>query len=892
MNKNNDAFSYQIGGSLNSHSSSYVEREADHEFAEALKQGQFCYVLNSRQMGKSSLRVRAMSRLQAEGTVCIFVDLTGIGTQNLTAEKWYAGIVLSLVHDCQLEFNWRDWWREKRDLLSPVQRLGLFIEGILLTRISANIVIFVDEIDRVLSQDFSLDDFFALIHSCYQKRQANANYHRLTFALLGVAAPKDLIRNKIQSPFETGRSIRLEGFTLKEASGLTLGLSNVVNPQQTLAEILDWTGGQPFLTQKICKLVAETENKSQANFLAKIIDRYIVKDWEIQDEPEHLRTIRDRLCYRDSSKTIRLLGLYQDILQKKNISFTNDAAQIDLRLSGLVVEKKGFLKVSNPIYAQIFDQTWCDTQLAQLRPYARTITAWINSQSCDDNHLLCGKELQNALTWSLGKSLADIDYQFLVASQEIAKQHAKDTLIVVESASKLLAAARKEAGQKVIKQCLNRQWLVKIGLGITGFVLLLRCTGILQTWEWNLLDSFFRWQISNTIEPRIVVVTIDERDLKTLRQFPISDRILAKAIKRIEQHRPKAIALDIYRDFSVPSKSQDLEQLLNSTSNLYVVEKVIGESILPPSNIDRNQVGFADQVVDSDGTIRRALLSIDGKDNQSRYSLGTKLALHYLQDRQIKFKPLSHDRYQLGKAIFHRFTANSGGYVGADAGGYQTLLNYWGTESNFRQYSLTEVLNDQLTTENIRDHLVFIGSTAESIDHTFSTPYSQNWFHSPSEIYGVFIHANITSQIINAALNDRPLLYTYNKFLESLWILFWGCIGVILLWYRRTYKKMFSILIPTSTILIITCYLAFKSGWWLPLVPALLTLIVTVITAMIVRNKQRDRLKFKYTLELLLAEYQTSPIAGRIALEYFKQSESKANSYLVAKQITQLPLDN
>ncbi|MGL5793875.1 MAG: AAA-like domain-containing protein, partial [Waterburya sp.] len=78
MNKDNQIFTYQVGGSLASNSPCYVERKADRELEKALKQGQFCYVLNSRQMGKSSLRVRAMSKLQAEGKVCIFVDLTGM----------------------------------------------------------------------------------------------------------------------------------------------------------------------------------------------------------------------------------------------------------------------------------------------------------------------------------------------------------------------------------------------------------------------------------------------------------------------------------------------------------------------------------------------------------------------------------------------------------------------------------------------------------------------------------------------------------------------------------------------------------------------------------------------------------------------------------------------
>ena len=135
MSQNEAASYYQIGGSLASDSPSYVVRKADRELEVALDAGEFCYVLNSRQMGKSSLRVRAMSRLQARGIVCVFVDLTGMGTQNLSPEKWYAGIIYALVSSSQLKLDWRKWWRENRDLFTPVQLLTLFIEEVLLVEI-------------------------------------------------------------------------------------------------------------------------------------------------------------------------------------------------------------------------------------------------------------------------------------------------------------------------------------------------------------------------------------------------------------------------------------------------------------------------------------------------------------------------------------------------------------------------------------------------------------------------------------------------------------------------------------------------------------------------------------------------------------------------------------
>ena len=879
MNQNS-YFPYQIGGSLANQSPSYVVRVADTELTQALLRGEFCYVLNSRQMGKSSLRVRAMEQLQAAGTICIAIDLTGMGTQDLTPEKWYAGILRSIVTACQLKFNWRNWWREKRDLFAPVQRLSLFIEEVLLVEIESNIAIFVDEIDRVLSQKFSLDDFFGLIHSCYQKRQINKNYHRLTFTLLGVAAPRDLIRDRDTSPFELGKAIKLRGFSLAEAHNLTLGLAGVADSQQTLAKILEWTGGQPFLTQKLCQLIAETEHKLEPNLVSKIIDRHIINNWEVQDEPEHLRTIRDRLCYRDGTKTIRLLGIYQDILTGKRIAVSNSPEQIELRLSGLVTEANEVLQVSNKIYARVFDRTWIDGQLSKLRPYSHTLSQWLKSDR-DSSYLLQGGELQDALTWSLNKSLADTDYQFLVASQDLAQHKTENALVAAETASNLLASARKKARYKASKHKLGRRKLSAIALGVAGLTILLRYTGILQTWELNLLDRFFRWRLTDKIEPRITVVTVNERDLKTLGQYPVKPETLAKAVINLERQNPQAIGIDIFQDLSV-NGSQDLIDLFAVYPNLYIVEKAIGEKVLPPA-ISPQQVGFADRVVDSDGKIRRALLSVVGDDGQTRLSLGTQLALNYLRKRDIELQPLKSDRYQyqLGKAIFTRFQRHDGGYVRADSGGYQVLLNYWGTSANFQQYSLTEVLNNQIKPEHIRDRLIFIGTTAESIKDSFYTPYSKNWFDRPQKMPGVFLHANDASQTISAAIDNRPLLRTTNKLIESLWILSWGIIGVVIVWRLTSVNAIVLAIGGAVLCLIILCFLMFTTGWWLPGVAAVVTLNLTTLVAVIWGNRQRDRVRFQQILNRLLAE--PDPLIRKIALEYFKQSETKDYQTAIAQ---------
>lgn len=358
---------YVAGGTLRDDAPSYIERKADQELYEGLALGQLCYVLTSRQMGKSSLMIRTAARLQRTGIKVAVLDLTAIG-QNLSAEQWYGGLLIQLGQRLDLEDELIEFW-QKQILIGPLQRWIKAIREVVLQRCTERVIIFIDEIDAVRSLPFAADEFFAVLRECYNQRVGDVEMERLSFCLLGVAVPTDLIRDTRTTPFNIGLRIELNDFVETEAMALTVGLkrdekSGVV----LLKRVLHWTGGHPYLTQRLCQAIAEDISITNSDDIDRLCEKLFISPGA-RERDDNLLFVRQRMLHSEVG-VADLLDLYRRVRNGKSVSDEETRPLVDaLRLSGITRTESGQLKVRNRLYASVFDQQWISTNMpdAELR---------------------------------------------------------------------------------------------------------------------------------------------------------------------------------------------------------------------------------------------------------------------------------------------------------------------------------------------------------------------------------------------------------------------------------------------------------------------------------------------------------------------------------------------
>ncbi|NEQ81265.1 MAG: CHASE2 domain-containing protein, partial [Moorea sp. SIO2I5] len=389
--------------------------------------------------------------------------------------------------------------------------------------------------------------------------------------------------------------------------------------------------------------------------------------------------------------------------------------------------------------------------------------------------------------------------------------------------------------------CPNPLTFVKVlvsSLVITCFLIVIQQLGLLQGLELKAFDHLINRRPAEFPDSRIIVVEVTEEDIEAQQSdlrpaTSLSDRSLKQLLEILKSSQAKVIGLDIHRDFSVAPDYQELGTLLEQSDNLVAVCKGSNEydpGISPPPEVPKQNLGFSDVVPDLDGVIRRHLLAFNPNPTSvcsASYALSTQLAMRYLVAQEI-FPTYTDQKYlQLGDVVFKSLTHHTGSYHNLDAWGHQIMLNYrfyQSPEDFVPQVTLSELLNGKINPDAFKGKIVLIGVTAPSRNDYFFTPYSKG-NDIEDQTPGVILHAHMVSQILSAVLDQRPLIRDWPAWVELVWI--WGwCLTVGLVCWRCKSELRLGVLVLALSILYGSCLGLLKQGYWVPLVPSALAVVV------------------------------------------------------------------
>ena len=426
-----------------------------------------------------------------------------------------------------------------------------------------------------------------------------------------------------------------------------------------------------------------------------------------------------------------------------------------------------------------------------------------------------------------------------------------------------------------MRKLLRSQFTVALLIsGLVFFIIMgLRIVGGLEFLELAAYDWLIRLQpeVSRT-DHRVTIIGISERDIRSQGRWPLTDATLAKALAILERHKPRAIGIDIFRDISVPPGREELDSILTENPNIISVT-TFGEGGVQPPEVLKNtdQVGFNDVLVDPGGTVRRGLLYMDdGK--RTFYSLALRLSLIYLRSEGVfpQPDPVNPSHIRLGQTTIRPFEPNDGGYIGADARGYQFLLDFKSAKGDFPSYTLMNLLNGEIDSEAIRDKIVIIGVMAHSVKDIFYTPHSRG-FQVGQQISGLVLHTNIVSQLLRIALDGAPVMDNMTERHEGYWILMWSMMGAGLALLVRSPWHFAMTGSIGILILFLSAYLAFLNGWWIPLVPPAISWSISagVVTAYISNREKRRR--------VLLMQLFSRHVSAEVAEIIWRQRDQFLN---------------
>ncbi len=407
--------------------------------------------------------------------------------------------------------------------------------------------------------------------------------------------------------------------------------------------------------------------------------------------------------------------------------------------------------------------------------------------------------------------------------------------------------------------------MTAVVVGMMIGMLVLRAGGWLQRAELAAYDHFAAQTAAGPANAaRIVLVAVTEEDIQRLRIWPLSDEILAQALEILTEAGARAIGLDIYRDIPVPPGTERLNAVFTSNPRIIVPSKFAddrGMGVPPPAALaGTDQVGFNDMIPDTDAIVRRGLLFMDNGHGEVGSSLSLLLALRYLAAEGVYPTGDSEDPslMRLGQATFVPLAEDEGGYIHADAGGYQYLLDYRRAPRSVPTVSLGSLLDAKVDPALFRDRIVVIGTTAESTPDLLNVAFEWDAYEG-LQIPGALLHAYMASQLVRYALGEGAPTQSLSEAQEVLLIFALVLLGTATGRWVRAAWGLAGALVGALGSLWLLGWAALNAGWWVPVAAPALGWVasMSVLTAYL-RSRERSE---RAELMQLFSRHVTKQVA-------------------------------